>query len=922
MNIKRRSHKHPFFLAIVSLILFLPLGMARATSDTETFLAVPTPITDPIDEPEDKEPNTLNEASQGITMSNPANRPAIFKWPLPGSITPSNVSRYPNSAWSWTFLGLNPGYECPAYPAALYDPASNVNVWRNPELPESQDAAQADRNGNGWIDCYGQTDPAGGHVGTDITASNWTPIYAAADGWVNAIVPDKPGYNYVRIKHNINGSWWFTRYLHIQSDIPVSNGQWVEGGKTVIGYVGSDHLHFELGVGETHYYAVSVNPWGRDNAPWDGCMWEDSSLCRSVTMPTSPANQNIVRNSDFGTNSLSEWWAWGDVDHAFYGDGVLYFKRRATSNGGAIGQSWNYSLPKDAPIEVVLQLANTSGVEKRPGLFLRSGDNWDVSCWFTIPPGSSTLQTYIMRGITKADWYGFNFEIWPDPPDGIPDVLMDNVVIQYRPDLTLSGTECIYPDTTLPDGKVVLPADGTTIADGMTSVSFTADAWDDQNGSGVQQVEFYISYDDAWHQVGADNHAPYAIDWVIPSNLTPQQLIFTIHVIDRSGNRIMDPGGYHYVQYAPCVDCGLAGSPWPALRGGMKRNGRSNYPGPDTFTYLWSYFDEETASPPAIGNNGMVFIGMNKTLYAFSNDGRIVWSQKNPSDKKYTSAPSLTKRGDLYIGADDGYLYAYTIAGTYKWRFPTGGWIDSNPAIASDGTIYFGSSSSSFYALTPEGRLKWSYPAKSWIKSSPALGDDGSIYFGSTDKNIYALHQNGTLKWKYTTNDFIDNSPALSNDGSILYIGSLDGYLYALRTDNGELVWKIATSGRLGWASPAVGKDGTIFISSNNDSTDSSQIYALKPDGQTTWMKQFSPAVLSSPTIGSDGRIYISSAGGNLYALSPTSGNILQSLNLGGWLNYNPVIGPNKRIYVTRFWPAGLFAIGNPKPIYLPFIRK
>ena len=43
---------------------------------------------------------------------------------------------------------------------------------------------------------------------------------------------------------------------------------------------------------------------------------------------TIPANQNIIANGDFGANSLLGWWSWGDVATAFYGDGVLHFKRK------------------------------------------------------------------------------------------------------------------------------------------------------------------------------------------------------------------------------------------------------------------------------------------------------------------------------------------------------------------------------------------------------------------------------------------------------------------------------------------------------------------------------------------------------------------------------------------------------------------
>jgi hypothetical protein len=40
----------------------------------------------------------------------------------------------------------------------------------------------------------------------------------------------------------------------------------------------NSHLHFEVGLDKRNYDNY-VNPWGRDEAPWVGCMWLDQALC-------------------------------------------------------------------------------------------------------------------------------------------------------------------------------------------------------------------------------------------------------------------------------------------------------------------------------------------------------------------------------------------------------------------------------------------------------------------------------------------------------------------------------------------------------------------------------------------------------------------------------------------------------------------
>ena len=55
--------------------------------------------------------------------------------------------------------------------------------------------------------------------------------------------------------------------------------------------------------------------------------------------------------------------------------------------------------------------------------------------------------------------------------------------------------------------------------------------------------------------------------------------------------------------------------------------------------------------------------------------------------------------GVLYVGSDDGYLYAIDIStGTLRWRYRTGGPIRSR-IVTAGGLVYFGSLDHRVYAL-------------------------------------------------------------------------------------------------------------------------------------------------------------------------------------------------------------------------------
>ena len=194
-----------------------------------------------------------------------------------------------------------------------------------------------------------------------------------------------------------------------------------------------------------------------------------------------------------------------------------------------------------------------------------------------------------------------------------------------------------------------------------------------------------------------------------------------------------------------------------------------------------------------------------------------------------------------------------------KWDHKTSVFpIKSSPAIGSDGTIYVGSDDGNLYAINPDGTLKWNYKTVGLIRSSPAIGSDGTVYVGSWDR-LYAINPDGTLKWDYITGFVLYSSPAIGSDGTI-YVGSSDEKLLAINPD-GILKWKYTTIGGIS-SSPAIGSDGVIYIGSYNN-----RLYAINPDGTSKWCHVTDSHMTSSPAIGSDGTIYIGFGDDNLYAI-------------------------------------------------------
>jgi outer membrane protein assembly factor BamB len=288
-----------------------------------------------------------------------------------------------------------------------------------------------------------------------------------------------------------------------------------------------------------------------------------------------------------------------------------------------------------------------------------------------------------------------------------------------------------------------------------------------------------------------------------------------------------------------------------------------------------------------------------------SDPGRVIvakWRFETGED--VDSSPAIGPDGTVYVGSDDGNLYAiHPETGTELWRFPAGGEIRSSPAVGADGTIYFGSRNA-FYALNARGVLKWSFNAGDYVYSSPAVTSDGrTVYFGSSNGSLYAISATGTLKWQFNTGDKIVSSPAIGHDGleAVVYVGSNDRHIYAVAADNGALKWQFETRAEV-YGSPAVGADGTVYVGECKTGTSEAydfNFFGLNVDGSKRWQFNGGTGFYSSPAIGVDDKIYVGLWDGYLLGLNPNGAKSWSvRTSPPSDINSSPAVGANDVIYV------------------------
>jgi len=286
------------------------------------------------------------------------------------------------------------------------------------------------------------------------------------------------------------------------------------------------------------------------------------------------------------------------------------------------------------------------------------------------------------------------------------------------------------------------------------------------------------------------------------------------------------------------------------------------------------------------------------------------------------SVSTVTTTGDgmIYIGSDEGKLYAINPDGTAKWEFvaPAGSVIRSRPAVATNGTIYITVSewdkriidhkkyrAKYVYAIDADNGLeRWRLDIEETVDwrvaaqgvrgafmedtASPIVAPDGTIYLagGEFYSNLCAISPDGTLKWKFEGWSTGGTPSAAIGPGGTIYFGG--SHFYGMNPD-GTIKWEIALPGWVSCA-PSVGPDGTIYFGDGNRKV----LYAFRPDGTTQWEFAVNTRV-NYLTIADDGTIYVGAD--KLYALNPDGIEKWMFLTDDS-ISSAPVVDANDNLYV------------------------
>ncbi len=213
--------------------------------------------------------------------------------------------------------------------------------------------------------------------------------------------------------------------------------------------------------------------------------------------------------------------------------------------------------------------------------------------------------------------------------------------------------------------------------------------------------------------------------------------------------------------------------------------------------------------------------------------------------------------------------------------------------------------------LAPKLFLTWVAETGGPVRSSAAIADY-TVFVGSDDGYLYALNlDTGELRWSYRVGARIASSPAVAL-GKV-FVGSDDGAVYCFegQVDKrlageriGRQLWRFRTGGGV-VGSPLVTASGLVLVASKDAS-----LYALDAkSARPVWTHLTAGPITASPvkseaplTVVSPGDpkaaqrdvIYCASEDGSLYALGERTGELLWRVSTGGPITSTPAVHARK----------------------------
>lgn len=354
---------------------------------------------------------------------------------------------------------------------------------------------------------------------------------------------------------------------------------------------------------------------------------------------------------------------------------------------------------------------------------------------------------------------------------------------------------------------------------------------------------------------------------------------------------------------------------WPMFRGGPTLNGVLDKDLPETLEVLWRFSRDAGFLGSAAIVDGAVYIGADDgNLYALSlNDGAVKWTYETES--LIESSP-LVLGDTVYYGDEDGVFHAVDKrSGKGRWTFKTEGQIISS-ANHVDDHVVFGSYDGSVYCLASDGKLVWKCETRDRIHGTPGVirkhvfqngewRDEVYCLVAGCDENMHVIDTASGKEIRGINMGSVSGASAAVRSGRV-YVGTYGNQVVAMDWESGKIVWTYENEERqFPYMSSAAVTDKLVIIGGRDK-----RVRALDvKTGRQRWEFVTRARVDSSPVVAGQS-VFVGSSDGNLYRLNLADGQEKWRFEAASPISASPAIASGRLVIGTV--DGVLYCFGDP----------
>jgi outer membrane protein assembly factor BamB len=258
---------------------------------------------------------------------------------------------------------------------------------------------------------------------------------------------------------------------------------------------------------------------------------------------------------------------------------------------------------------------------------------------------------------------------------------------------------------------------------------------------------------------------------------------------------------------------------------------------------------------------GKIFISKGNKLYIITVEGKLQKSIAVVDEGVKLTRPSVSD-GIVYVGSDNGGIYAYSVDGEMLWKKEAGSEKYGASPTAGYGIVAVPSIEKGIMIFDKDGNLVVQIESDS-VYSAPLLLDNGkTLVYATESGNIISYNiENKTQNWSKGYNErFL--YPLVGRD-VIFALVRTSGKVIAVNPDDGSMLWSSAFPEIQKTRINPVYADGELVLASNDNG--SAVIIVDAKSGKVLNRASFENEVIATPYV-TDRYIYIGTESGNIYS--------------------------------------------------------